>query len=562
MKEVKRYHAYAASVRSGRVLACEAIKKAVARFDADLARAESVGPWVFDEDEADRIIDFVEALEHFEEPYTGEPIVLEPWECFFLGQLYGWRNRETGRRRFRKAFLFVARKQGKTILASGPTLYELATKDGIEAYSLATKTEIADKVFRNLKAFIARNDELSELFTVYAHSIINQENMSVFKPLSKDAQLDGLNPAYAIIDELAAQRSGEAYNTLTSGMGTRSEALTIVITTAGYGLTNPGLEEYDYAAKVLAGTIEDDSLLALVYEYDRGDRWDDLEKLEKSCPNLGVSVPRSYFEERIVQAKAVPSLASEYKVKYCNLWQSAQDTWIPDTTWRRCEKKDPKPTADELAAAPSIIALDFSTIWDWTVATRYTYLERAKRYVAAHRCYIPEAQVETKAHLETPMLRDWIARGLVVATPGECIDYEYLYRDLDADLEAFEVLGVTYDPAKAKDFELRFGSRATIIPFIQRSANISPAAKAWEKAIVDGQVYDPSPVLRWMVSNAINKQNQDSGSYFITKSKTAQGRKRIDGVITSLMAFSVLQAQIAAANAPRPPVFDLSQIRL
>jgi phage terminase large subunit-like protein len=563
---MKRYHKYAEDVASGKVLACEALKKAVDRFERDLAASKKRGAkWVFDEAEADRVIDFVEALQQFEEPFAGEYLVLEPWECFFLGQLYGWRNRKTGKRRFKKALLFMGRKQGKTILVSALILYEILTKPGIEAYSLATKQEIANKALRNVKAFISRDEDLREMLKVYSYSIVNQENFSTFRPLSRDSSLDGLNPAFAIIDELAAQKDSSAYTTLTSGMGTRSEALTAIISTAGYGLSNPLSEEYEYGRKILDGSVIDDAFLVAIYEYDKEDAWDDLSKLQKSCPNLGVSVPLTYFDEELRQAHVIPKKAAEYKVKYCNLWQAANDTWIPDKLWARCRTaatKHKEEIAPEiLAKAPCVIGIDLSTIWDYTAVTRYYYLEELDKFTARHQFYIPGDLVETKAYQENPAIREWVEKKIITATPGESIDYAYLYKDLDRYLLEDNVLAMTYDPAKAKDLEAQYVNKATIVPFYQKSVNLSPAAKAWEKAIVDGQIIDDNPVMRWMLTCAINKSNPDSGSYFITKSPIAKARKRIDGVITSIMSFSVLQAQVAEMKKPKPKLFDLSKIQ-
>jgi phage terminase large subunit-like protein len=563
---LKRYYQYVEDIESGKVLACESVKKSIERFKRDMEHAKKRrSRWKFDEDGADQIIDFAEALVQFEEPFTGEYITLENWECFFFAQLYGWIDKKTGKRRFKKCLLFMARKQGKTIIASVIALYEILTKDGIEAYSLATKQEIANKTLRNLKAFISRSEDLADLLKAYTFSITNPSNFSFFKPLSRDASLDGLNPAVAIIDELAAQRDSSAYNVLTSGMGTRSEALTVIISTAGYGQSNPLVEEYEYGQKILDGTVEDDAYLVVIYEYDKADRWDDLSVLRKSCPNLNISVPLSYFEEQLRQAKVIPKLAAEYKVKYCNIWQAANDTWIPDSLWTRCrtaaKRLRAEITAEKLSAAPCIVSIDFSTIWDWTAVTRYYYLEAIKKYYARHRFYIPGNQMETKVHLENPAIRKWVEEGRVVATPGESIDYQYLFTDVGKYLEEERILAITYDPAKAKEFEQAFASRATIVPFPQKSVNLSPAAKAWEKAIVEGQIIDDDPVIRWMLSCAINKHNSDSGSYFITKSPVAKARKRIDGVITSIMGFSVLQAQIIELSKPRPKIFDLSNIR-
>jgi len=561
-----RWEQYAQDVEAGRILTCEATRKAVARYRSDLVRARKRrARWRFDPASAQRIIDFAEALEQWEEPFAGEYITLQPWECFFLAQLYGWLDRKTGKRRFKKTLLFVTRKQGKTILASVISLYEILTKEGIEAYSLATKQEIADKVLKNLKAFVARSEDLQDLLKVYTYSVVNRTNMSVFKPLSRDSSLDGLNPSVSIVDELAAQKSSSAYHALTSGMGTRSEPLTVIISTAGYGNQNPLIEEYEYGKKILDGSIEDDSYLVIMYELEPEDRWDDLAVMGKCSPNLGVSVPLSYYEKELRQAKAIPRFAAEYKVKYCNLWQSSIETWIPDATWARCrkaaEKHVKKIAPEELEEAPSIIALDFSTIWDWTAMSRYTWIDSVGKYLARHRFYIPKDKLEEKATLENPALRDWVERGLVTATPGEQIDHRALYSDLEAELLEGRVLAIVYDPARAKDFEAEFQARATIVPFSQKTANMSPAAKGWESAIVKSEIMDDSPVLRWMVSCAINKQFADTGRYLITKSGSGKYGKRIDGVYTSMMAHAVLRSHVLELQKPKPKVMDLSQIR-
>lgn len=559
---MKRYYQYVKDVNGRKILACKNLKLAVSRFEHDLAESKSgTSPWIFDEVEADRLIDFMECLVQYEEPFTGQEIVLQNWQCFFLGQLYGWRNRYTGDRRFKKAMLFMGRKQGKTTLASGLTLYELLTKPGIQAYSLATKQEIANIALDNIKAYIEESEELSAVFRAFAYHVTNMDNRSVFRPLSSDRKLDGKNPAYVIIDELSSHDNAEAYHALTSGMGTRSEPLTIIITTAGYGLDNPMIEEYAYGVDILAGTIKDESYLVAIYEYDKGDRWDDLKKLQKSCPSLNVTAPLEYYETQVLQAQRIPSLAGEYKVKYCNTWEARDNTWISDKVWVDNVGSWGKITLEpgELEAAPCMVSIDFSTIFDWTVVTRYYHIDRIGKDVARHRFYIPEAQVDTKVHLENPSIKAWIEAGMVVATPGESIDYSYVFHDLDEDLEAYNVLAICYDPAKAKDFENEYQNRATIIPFVQKSANISPAAKAWEKAIIDKQFIDDNPIMRWMVSNAINKIHRDSGSYFIAKASSPSGRKRIDGVITSLMAYSMLRSQIQE-QANRPKIFDLSKI--
>lgn len=561
-----RMLAYADSVESGAVLACEALKLAVKRFRSDWRAAKKKGArYYYDDEAADKIVRNIERLRQFEDPFAGKPIHLEPWECFFICQLYGWKTKATGSRRFKKALLYMARKQGKTLLASALTTNEVKTHHGIEAYSLAQKQQTSNKTFRNIVEFIHYNPLLQKSFTIHKSpkSIECPESASVFLPLSSDSSLDGLNPAVAIIDELAAQKNGEAYSTLTSGMGTRPDRLTIIISTAAASLDNPLIAEYDYGKKVLAGTLEDDEYLVAIYEYDPGDKWDDLAKLQKSCPNLGITVDASYYAGELKKAKSIPRQALEYKTKYCNLWQSSDQTWIPDKTWSRCAKLAAKyPVTDaELVAAPCVLGLDFARIYDWTAMSCYFFLERLDKYLARHWFYIPEAKVEEKATIENSALREWIEHGLVTATPGEIIDYEFIYRDIDAFAAGHNIKAIMYDPAMAAEFRMRYedAPKITIVPFKQNNLNMGPAAKTWEKGIVEDQILDPSPVMRWMVSCAINIAKNDA---WVIPSKQGAGKyaKRIDGVISSIMAYQGLLPIVHEMKKPKPKLLDLSKV--
>jgi phage terminase large subunit-like protein len=562
-----RMLSYADDVESGRVLACEALLLAVARFRKDWAAASKRrARYEYDAEAADKIVRNIERLRQFEEPFAGILIHLEGWECFFICQLYGWKVRAMGYRRFKKALLFVPRKQGKTLIASALTTNETKTHYGIEAYSLAQRQQTSNKTFRNIVEFIRQNPMLQKSFRVHKSpkSIECPEVSSVYAPLSSDASLDGLNPAVAIIDELGAQKNGEAYATLTSGMGTRPDRLTIIIGTAVASLDNPLITEYQYGKKILSGTMEDDEYLALIYEFDKDDKWDDLSKLQKACPNLGVSVPISYYAGELKTAKAIPRAALEYKTKYCNLWQSSDKTWIADHTWTRCADLARKHlvSPDELAAAPCVMGLDFARIYDWTALSQYFWIERLGKYTARHHFYIPGDKVEEKALTEHSSLREWIERGLVTPTPGEIIDYEVIFRDIDAFAPGHNLKAIMYDPAMASEFRMRYEDHPKIViaPFLQKPMTMGPAAKNWEKAIVEGQILDDSPVMRWMVSCAINVARNDA---WVIPSKVGSGKyaKRIDGVISSIMAHAGLVPIVYDLSKPKPKLRDLSKMR-
>lgn len=506
--------------------------------------------YVFVEKEADRVISFVEHLQHYEGEFAGKPIILEPWQCFIIANLYGWRfKNDLTARRFLKAFIYVARKNGKTLLMSALALFDILTEKGAQAYSGATRRDQAAIAFNNVKQFVEHNNELSKLLTVYQSSIVYPPTASKFQALSSEAKkFDGLNPSLSIIDECAAQNSSMLVDVLQSGSYARKSPLLLEITTGSFNLESVGKREYDGSVSILRDEINDDRYFCMLYELDEGDSWRDETMYIKANPNLNVSVSLEKLLFARDEAVRMPYKEAEFRTKNLNQWMTSNVAWINDTAWIKCIKaeddlRDDVFNEDILEESVACGAVDLSKRHDITAYTLYFWLEKYKRFYAKHHFYIPEEQIDAKMRNESMRFREWIKNGYVTVCPGEVIDYGYLYNDIRSDLDKYKILEIAYDDYNALDLEKQIGDLVTLINFPQNLKKLSPASKDWEASVLRGDIYDPNPVLRWMLSCACAYIDPNN-NIKIRKDGDSTSSKRIDGVITSIMAHDRLSVNI------------------
>ena len=207
---------YASDVVSGKITASRYVKLACQRFLNDL---DTDGRWYYSEKHANHVCAFMtNGIRHVKGPKAGQLLELEDWQCFCLCNIYGWRD-DNGIRRFQYVILQVARKNGKTIFASGMALYDmLFGEDGGEVYSLATKMDQAKLAWDGTKQMLSKSvPKVKEQFKVVTNQITNQRKWSKYVPLGRDSKsLDGLNPSLCIYDEAAAYSDRNLVEVMTS----------------------------------------------------------------------------------------------------------------------------------------------------------------------------------------------------------------------------------------------------------------------------------------------------------------------------------------------------------
>lgn len=546
MAAVKKYPAefYAEQVRSGAILVCEYVRLAVERYYADLDRALDEGRY-FDKKAAMRAIHFIEKLKHTKGEWAGQRFRLEPWQQFVLWNIFGWKNAD-GTRRFRYAYIEIARKNGKTALSAGIGLYMLFA-DGEsrpEVYSAATVKDQAKICFSDAVEIVKATD-LKNYLTPYRNSIVYELKGGTMKPLSSDyGTHDGLNPSCGIIDEFHAHKDSGMFDVIKSAFGARRQPLKFVITTAGFNKSGACYAYRENVIKVLRGVNEDDSLFGIIYTLDDKSEWDDPKMWIKANPNLGVSLSADYLADQVKDAKNRPEAVRNVMTKNVDLWVDAERTWILDDAWQKCIGTT---APADLKGCACWGGLDLSNVSD---ITAYVLLfHENDRFQLLPHFWIPEEKMREKIRKENINYDKWVAEGYVTVTPGNVIDYDFVKADILRIVADYDLRTSAYD---------RWNSSQTIIdlqnegmecnPFGQGYGSMSAPTKEFEKLVLTGKIeHFGNPVLRWMLASTLVKTDP-AGNIKPDKEKSTQ---KIDGIVAAIMALG--EWMTAQANDERNP---------
>jgi len=542
------YHVYAEDVVAGRVVAGRWTRLACERHLRDMEEGGRRGLW-FDEESAQHIIDFYSFLRHSKGRWAGTPLLLEPWQQFFVGTLFGW-MREDGTRRFRYAYLEVGRKNGKSTLLSGTGLYLVAADGemGAEVYTAATKRAQARIIHQESINMVRQSPFLSRILTITKDNIHMESTMSKFEPLGRDSKtLDGLNVHGAIIDELHAHPTGDMWDVLETGTGARDQPLMVAITTAGSNRHSICYQLHDYTKKVLQGIVEDDSWHGVIYALDVDPDTGELEDWEnedvwvKANPNLGVSKGWDGMREKARKAKAVPARLNAFLQKELNVWTQASTRWLNPDRWNACNYGPVR--EDDLRGRRCWGGLDLSSTLDVTAAV-FVFEPMEGRDVWDVVCmfWLPEENLMERVKRDRVPYDAWVRDGFLKLTPGDVVDYDFIEHELAEALDRWRVMEIAFDPWNATSVVNRMQDRgAVMVGFRQGYKTMNPAMKSLEVAVQRRVInHQGNPVLSWMADNLVASRDP-AGNMKPDKEKSVE---KIDGIVALLMAYhrATLQA--------------------
>ena len=530
---------YARDVVAGDTVAGELTRLACQRHLDDLDRDWQ---YEFDAARADRACRFIGLLPHIKGRLAGQLIRLEPWQIFIVASIFGWINRDTGLRRYRSAYIAVARKNAKSTLSSGIALYMLCAdnESGAEVYSAATTREQARIVWADARAMVARTPGLRRKFGVknYAHHIEMPSENSIFRPLSRDTggNLDGLNVHCAIIDELHAHKTRELYDVIDTATGARDQPLILMITTAGFDPSSICYERQVYTQQVLRGDSWDPSWFGLIYTVDKQDL-EDQERLltdeslwQKSNPNLDVSVSRDDMRRKAVQALAVKSSRPNYLTKHLNVWVEGGASWLDIVAWDATE--DPDLDISAYIGQQCWIAADLASKIDVAcVAYVFDRIDGPGHAVFV-RHYVSERAADRSRNSQ---YAGWAADQHLIVTPGDVTDYGKIEDDLRQAAVDYDVACVAVDPWQAEHLRQRLDADGLPTLELRQSVqSLSEPSKSLEAAIISGNiVHEPDPVLRWMMGNVVCHVNNKDEIY----PRKSRPEQKIDGAVALIMAY-------------------------
>ena len=555
MTDLHPTHQYAQDVVAGRIVAGKLVRLACERHLRDLERADTDDfPYVFDEDRADKVFEFYEYCRHVEGELAGQEILLEAFQQFILGSIFGWVHRDTGYRRFRKAYVQVARKNGKSTLLSGLGLYMLMAdgEAGAQVYATATKKEQARVVYDAAKVMAEQSPDLLRRLEPGRDRIYHRKSNSKFLPLSKDTKsMDGFNPYLGIIDEYHAHPTADMYGVLISGMGKRKQPLLFIITTAGFDLNSPCFKEYGYVSKLLEGEldVDNDQYFAYVAQLEKEDNPQHDSSWVKANPLLGDDPDAmAFLRNELQEALEDPDKMRNFLTKNLNIWVDMKpDGYMPLSKWRACKGELP-----ELAGRECYIGVDLSAKIDLTSVGFEFPLEDGRFAVLSHS-FMPAETVVRKRKDDRVPYDAWIRQGYITATDGAVIDYRAMMQYIKDQVaeHGWVVREICVDPWNATQFATDMQNEGfTVVEIVQGIRTLSEPTKHFREMVFsDRIVHDDNPVLRWAMSNTVTRQDHNQ-NIMLDKSKA---RERIDP------ATALMNAHVRAMHAELTPTNDVSE---
>jgi phage terminase large subunit-like protein len=548
---------YIEQVFKGELPACEQIRLACKRTADHFAKQKQRDfPFYYDEADAERVCKIIQRFRHVRGKWAQreQNIVLEPWQCWIVTSLYGWKRKADSKRKYRRATLIIPRKQGKSLLAAALLIIHLLFDGeyGAEAYCGASNQNQAKEIFSAAQQMLMNDPELREYFgcEVHAASITVPETNSKSLPVIGRPK-DGSNVSFAVLDETHQCRDLGLLESFQTGTGARDQPMVISVSTAGFGTENPCRQLQLEAEQVLQGTTEDEELFTAIYTIDPGVDWQSDLALRMANPNAGVSVTMDYL--RAQQRDAINNPGRKYAsfaTKHLDVTVSAANRFYDLEKWKSC--------ADSISLAQfegqeCWLGVDLSSKIDLTaiaIAFRRTVDNHAHFYGFVD-CFVPEDAVQ-----KNPIYAQWHGRGLLHVTDGNTISYEDIETLILSYAERFKIREIAFDPMWGGDFFAQYiGKKLTAstkpVEIPQRASHLSAPMRLLEELTYNRRIHHSGdPVLQFGISNVIPKRNGN-----LVQPAKEKDEQKIDPAVALIMALSRASAAPAANRNLPMPVF-------
>jgi len=484
------------------------------------------------------------------------PLDWQKYRVFY--PLFGWMSKE-GRRRFKKAFIFIPKKQGKSPTASAITAFMAVgdNEEGSQCYLCANSKKQAAIVYRDTAYHFKQNLFLQENFktTNSIKKITNRENeINFIEAMSSDApSSEGVDAHLIVVDELHSFATGRGtqsnatafYNSIRYAGAARTQPIFFIITTAGTQLDGTLIgSEYTKAKRVLSNEIIDTRLLPVIYEVppevnmDVEENYNNKEYWYLSNPSLGLTISEEDFEIEMLTAIEDPSEWNSFKRYRFNQFGGAESPWMDMTAWAKCGYSDldilTNLDESKLIGLPCTAGLDLSQTQDIT-AWLLCFKDKKGVFHFLCRFWIPEKKVKEEARLGRTQYLKWVQAGFLNMCPGAVIEYDWVEEQVQADVDKFKISTVSFDRWGAKPMIQRLEKTCPneFVEFGQGYGSMSSPTKELMRLVLGERVqHYGHPVLSWMASNAIVTSNT-AGDIKIIKELD---RNKVDGIHAMIMA--------------------------
>ena len=450
------------------------------------------GTYHFDQKKANEVINFVERYcHHHEGPLAPGLIKLEVWQKAFLSVVYGITD-ESGKRQFREIVLLIGRKQGKTALLSSLGCHHLYKDGGYgsRVYVCSPKLEQSKLCYEGIYQTIRKEPMMDRITKRRRTDLYIEKNNSSAQPLAFSAKRsDGLNISMAICDEFGAWQGEPGLRqaeVVKSSQGARPEPLLFYISTANF--VDGGL--YDEILKrctaVLNGTSKETRLAPFLYMVDDPEKWNDINELRKSLPNLGVSVSVDYMLEEIAVAEGSLSKKSEFLTKYCNIKQNSSLAWLTAQDVAKCFGN--RFTYEDFRHNYALGGIDLSQTVDLTAAV-IMIQKKGVNYFFTHFWMPTEKLAEATSRDGLPY-EMYIKRGFLSLSGENMVDYKDVFEWFETLRRRYEILPlmIGYDRWSAVGLVDTMKTAGYLMDDVIQGGNLTGVLNEMEGLIKDGKL--------------------------------------------------------------------------
>jgi len=518
------------------------------------------------EPRADKVVGFCRVvLRHTSGPFARRPFVLEPWQEFeIIRPLFGevewsteWRRYV---RRYRIAYIVMARKNGKSALAAAIVLYLLVAdgEETAEVYGAAKNTRQAGKVYGPVKRMVQLSPALKKRLkeNKAARRLFDEEKGSFYEVIPADALGElGHNPHGFVLDEVLSQPNRDLWDAMRTALGARAQALMVAITTETNQPQSFGADLIDEAARVQ----EDPARAPHIFSWCRktpndADPFDE-KAWHHANPALGRFKSLAEMRSMAKEAKQDPAALDAFKQLQLNIRVSQASRWMPLTLW---DSAAGMVVEEDLKGRVCFAGLDLASTTDLAAWVLRFPPSEGKPAAVLWRFWTPEAQMPLLSRYTNNAAGGWVRDGFLVATEGDWIDYEgddasgrsgsglAIHPQMALDAVNFRIVGVGYDSWQAT---------ATAQFLQQMDLNVKPVVQGYGQSEALKELMrlvkhdaegkgDPMlchgghPVARWCADSA-DIRRDDADRIKLVKPDRAASGKRIDGLAALANALKV-----------------------
>lgn len=526
---------YYRQIKSGEIVASKRITKQYEKLIDDMYNHPQ---YIYDHAKAERPIKFIETFcRHSKGELAGKPLILDLFQKAYISALFGFVDKDTGKRRYTESFFYVARKNGKTTMLSAIALYKMIAdgESGAEVYSVASKRDQANILFDQAHEMIKQSPDLSRNIRKRKSDLYFSHNFSKMQSLGKNSNsLDGLNAHLVVIDELHSIQDRNLYEVMKQSQSARTQPLLIMITTAGTHRGTIFDDLYEYACNVVDGNFKDDNFLPIMYELDKKSEYKNPECWQKANPSLNISKRVEDLERKVTRAENDANNLTGILTKDFNVRETSHNAWLTFEQINNTATFDIKDFADWYA----IGGADLSITTDLSCATLlFVAPDTEMRYV--HQMYwLPEDNLRERVDNDKIPYDKWYEQGLLRLCRGNTINYSDITDWFVEMIEDYEItpLWIYYDNYSARYWvDEMEGHGFKMVRTPQGAKTLSLPMQNLGADLKKHKVnYNNHPILKWCLTNTGIETDRNGN---IVPVKNQSPKRRIDGTASLLDAY-------------------------